>query len=141
MLVALIAVSVLILLVAMVIYFMMRKSTIQTPVTVLQPTIQTPVTLPQPQEIVQQPTIQTLVTLPQLQEIIQQPICDKSACNAIMQDWIVNRYWGFSDSTASFNECKNCQARWFRAPMDVSTDGVNYTNTPDRASAFNLAQV
>lgn len=67
--------------------------------------------------------------------------CNKAACNATMRDWIVNKYWAFGDTAKTWNECRNCASRWFRAPMDVSHDGVNYGNFGSREDAYQAARL
>ena len=67
------------------------------------------------------------------------PTCNTAACNGVMKDYIVNKYWAFADSANVFGDCKNCGSRWFRSPMDVSKDGTNYTNFPTANDAYNFA--
>lgn len=39
------------------------------------------------------------------------PQCNKTACNEVMYDWVVNKYWAFD--TAGFAECTGCPRRRF----------------------------
>jgi hypothetical protein len=52
-------------------------------------------------------------------------LCDKTACNNVMKDWVVNKYWAFGDTANSFGECKKCDSKWFKAPSQI--DGKNWT--------------
>ncbi len=64
------------------------------------------------------------------------PYCDKTACNGVMKDYIVNKYWAFSDSANNFGECKNCDSRWFRSPMSASKDGTNFASLQNSQAAY-----
>lgn len=68
------------------------------------------------------------------------PRCDVALCNATLKDWIVRKYWAFDDSS-KLAECGGCPPRWFRAPMDVSWDGVNYTTLPGAQEAAEAVRV
>jgi hypothetical protein len=68
--------------------------------------------------------------------------CNKDACNNIMKDWIVNKYWAFSDTAKNFGECKGCGSRWFKAPMNTSTDGSSWKNHGgNRNAAFDAVKL
>lgn len=68
--------------------------------------------------------------------------CNKDACNNIMKDWIVNKYWAFSDTAKNFGECKGCGSRWFKAPMNTSTDGTSWKNHGgNRNAAFDAVKL
>lgn len=67
--------------------------------------------------------------------------CNNAACNKTMYDYIVNKYWAFADSSKVFGECKNCQSRWFRAPYDVSKDGVVYNHLDSKRAAYDYAKL
>jgi hypothetical protein len=68
-------------------------------------------------------------------------VCNKTACNAVMQDWIVNKYWAFSDTAKNFGECKNCNSRWFTAPFKTSNDGNNWQNNANRNAAYDAVKL
>lgn len=67
--------------------------------------------------------------------------CNKTACNSVMQDWIVNKYWAFSDTAKNFGECKSCQSRWFTAPFRTSTDGNNWKDNANRNAAYDAVKL
>lgn len=75
------------------------------------------------------------------QEELKKMVCNKEACNAIMQDWIVNKYWAFDNSAKNFGECKNCGSRWFKAPMNTSTDGTSWSKHPNAKAAFQAVRL
>lgn len=70
-----------------------------------------------------------------------QPVCNNIACNQTMYDYIVNKYWAFNDSSKVFGECKNCQSRWFRAPYNVSKDGIAYNHFDSKQAAYDYAKL
>jgi len=67
--------------------------------------------------------------------------CNKNVCNAVMQDWIVNKYWAFGDTAKNFGECKNCQSRWFKAPFRTSNDGNNWKDNANRNAAYDAVKL
>ncbi len=107
------------------------KKTVPPPVNTPPPPVFSPTT---------PPPVNTPVSPP---PVIQQPVslCNKTACNNAMNDWIVNKYWAFDDTAKNFGDCKSCDSRWFRAPMDVSWDGNNYKSFATREDAYNYAQL
>ena len=62
--------------------------------------------------------------------------CEPNRCNELMRSWIMDKYWAFDNSAASFSECSGCPSRWFRAPMDTSFNGRDYVNHASRQDAF-----
>lgn len=68
--------------------------------------------------------------------INKEEYCNADSCNNIMNDWINNKYWAFSDTAKSFGECKDCDSRWFTAPFRTSNDGKNWKDNKDRNSAY-----
>ena len=44
--------------------------------------------------------------------------CNKTECNAVMSDWIKNKYWAFD--TNNFGQCVNCDRRQFKSPYQTS---------------------
>jgi hypothetical protein len=67
--------------------------------------------------------------------------CNKNSCNNVMNDWIINKYWAFSDTAKNFGECKNCNSRWFTAPFRTSTDGTNWKENSDRNQAYEAVKL
>ena len=68
--------------------------------------------------------------------VLKEPVCDKTACNNIMKDWIVNKYWAFGDTANSFGECKKCESRWFKSPFQISKDGNTWTQNSSKDTAY-----
>ena len=64
-------------------------------------------------------------------------VCNKTACNNVMSDWIKNKYWAFGDTANSFGECKKCESRWFTAPFLISKDGTTWTQNANKDAAYN----
>ena len=58
-----------------------------------------------------------------------------------MSDWIKNKYWAFGDTANSFGECKKCESKWFKAPYQTSTDGINWKQNSNKDEAFNSVAV
>jgi hypothetical protein len=82
-----------------------------------------------------------IIPAPAPVQISNQSPCDKNGCNAVMRDWIVDKYWAFDDSAKTFGECKQCDSKWFRAPFATSTNGQSWKDNNDREEAFNSVKL
>lgn len=67
--------------------------------------------------------------------------CNKEACNRVMEDYIVNKYWAFENSDQVFAECKNCPGRGFRSPMDVKIGTNNWLPTTTKLEAYDKVRL
>ncbi len=66
--------------------------------------------------------------------------CNKTACNDVMRDYIVDKYWRFDDSKRDFAVCSECESRGFNAPMDIRINNGPWITKPDRQSAYDAVK-